>query len=356
MKNSVYITWAKKHAAARYNLANSGILACMPSDLALTSEDLIISGANEEGYNALKEAIAAKYGVTPDSVVTAQGTSMANFLAMATIIERNDEVLIEEPTYEPLLAAAKYLGAEIKRFSRRFVDGYRIDTNEIRRLTSPRTRLIVLTSPHNPSGVPVDESCLHEIGEMAAEVDARVLVDEAYRDILRDAAPPTAATLGAGFVSTSSLTKSYGLSGLRSGWILAEPRLAEQMRRLNDLFGVVNPIASEHLSVVAFRHLANLESRTRGILEPNIELVHRFLDEHLDLLDCVVPPCSMIVFPRLRYSNDSQLLHDRLRKSATSIVPGRFFEAPAHFRLGFGVKTEDVAAGLGNLSAALRMS
>ncbi len=356
MKNSVYITWAKSQAAARYNLANSGILGCDLNDLPITIEDVSINGRNEEGYGPLKEAIATKYGVSANQVVTEQGTSMANFLAMATVIERGDEVLVERPAYDPLLSALRYLGAEIKRFSRSFENGYRIDVDEAQGLITSRTRLIVITSPHNPSGITVDQSTLRRIGELAKDAGALVLVDEVYRDILFEDAPPVAASLGAQFITTSSLTKSYGLSGLRCGWILCEPELAGKMRRLNDLFGVVGSMPSDGLSLAAFRNLRLLEARTRGMIGPNMALVVEFLREHQDVLDCVVPPHSMIVFPRLKNDDDSEPLHDLLRRFDTSIVPGKYFEDPRHFRLGFAVKTEDVAIGLRNLSKALRLS
>jgi aspartate/methionine/tyrosine aminotransferase len=279
---------------------------------------------------------------------------MANFLAMATVLERGDEVLIERPAYEPLLSALNYLGAEIKRFSRLHENEYQIDPDEIRRLLTPRTRLIVVTSPHNPSGVVIERSTLEQIGELAAGAGAFVLVDEVYRDILFELAPPSNAHLGHHFIATSSLTKSYGLSGLRCGWILCRPELAERMRRLNDLFGVVNSMPSDKLATAAFRNINLLEERTKSIILPNIALVHRFLSEHEDVLECVLPPRSMIVFPKLKNQSDSEPLHDMLRQSETTIVPGTFFEEPRHFRLGFAVKTEDVAAGLRNLSEALR--
>lgn len=354
MKNSIYMTWAKHHASARYNLANSGILGCDLNDLTITLEDVAVNGANHEGYAPLKEAIAAKYGVKPENVVPAQGTSMANFLAMATIVERGDEVLIEQPTYEPILAALGYLGAEVKRFSRSFENGYQIDLGELQRLISPRTKLIVITSPHNPSGVAINNFALKQIGELAEAAGARVLVDEVYRDILFEEAEACAATLSDQFLTTSSLTKSYGLSGLRCGWILCAPELAERMRRLNDLFGAVGSVPSDILSVAAFRQLDRLEARTRAMIESNTKLVHGFLREHQDLLECVVPSRSMIVFPRLKNHHDAQLLHDRLRQLETSIVPGKFFESPRHFRLGFAVKPEDVEIGLQNLSKILR--
>lgn len=354
MKNSVYMTWAKYHAGARYNLANSGILGCDLNDLTITMEDVAINAPNHEGYAPLKELIAAKYNVAAENVVTSQGTSMANFLAMAAIIERGDEVLIEHPVYDPILSAAVYLGAEVRRFARRFENGYQIEVEELRRLVTPRTRLIVITSPHNPSGVAIDRETVKQIGDLAREAGALVLVDEVYRDILFEDAEACVATLGPQFLTTSSLTKSYGLSGLRCGWILCAPKWAEKIRRMNDLFGAVGSVPSDTLSVAAFGQLEKLEARTRAMMEPNTALVHRFLREHDDVLDCVTPRRSMTVFPRLKHHPDSQSLHDRLREFDTSIVPGKFFEAPRHFRLGFAVRTEDVEIGLKNLSKALR--
>jgi aspartate/methionine/tyrosine aminotransferase len=354
MKQSVYMTWAKLHARERYNLANSGILPCGTADLPVLAEELALNGESFEGYPPLLEAIAGRYGVDTEQVVLAQGTSGANFLALSTLLERDDEVLVEQPTYEPILAVARYLGAEIKRFSRTFQGRYQIDLDDVRSLLTPRTKVIILTSPHNPTGVMVDQDILQQLARMSAESGATLLVDEVYRDILFEDAPLSAVHLGPGCVATSSLTKSYGLSGLRCGWILCSPALAERMRRMNDLMGVAGPLPSEILSRSAFRNLPGLEGRTRGLIEPNRRLVHRFLQDHADLLECVVPARSMTVFPKLKLSESSDLLHDRLRERQTSIVPGRFFEAPRHFRVGFGVGTDDVTKGLQHLSEVLR--
>jgi aspartate/methionine/tyrosine aminotransferase len=356
LKESRYTCWAKYSADARYNLAVSGVLSCGPADLRVNAPDIELNGDNLDGFPPLVEAIAAKYGVSSESVVTAQGTSMANFLACATVLERGNEVLIEHPAYDPLLAIAGYLGAEVKRFHRRFENGYEIDTDELSRLVSSRTRLLMITSPHNPSGVVVSESALQQIAQIAERTGTYVLMDEVYRDALFELAPPVSATLSRWFIVTSSLTKSYGLGGLRCGWIICEPELAGRMRRMNDLFGSYGSMPSETLGLVAFRQLGALERRTKAILAPNTEIAHAFLSSHTDVLDCVVPPRSLTVFPQLRREEDSQVLHDRLRKLETSIVPGAFFESPRHFRLGFTVATEDVREGLNRLSLALRMT
>ena len=123
---------------------------------------------------------------------------------------------------------------------------------------------------------------------------------------------------------------------------------------MNDLMGATGPLPTEMLGRSAFQILPRLEARARSLIEPNRRLVHRFLQDHAEFLECVVPARSMTVFPRLRSDESSDRLHDRLRERHTSIVPGRFFDSPRHFRLGFGVQTEKVVDGLRNLSEALR--
>jgi aspartate/methionine/tyrosine aminotransferase len=357
VKASVYMRWAKEHAAARYNLANSGLLGCTTADLAFEPSDLLVNAPDAEsrdGYPPLKEEIAKAYGVSPGQVVLGEGTSGANFLAFSALVQPGDAVLVEQPAYEPLLAALEFLGARIERFSRRFEAGYRPDLDEVRERLAEGVRLVVLSNPHNPTGVLLAPEEVAEIGRLAAAAGALVLVDEVYRDTWFDEAPPSHVHLGAHFLATSSLTKSYGLSGLRCGWILAAEDLADRMRHAYDLMAAAGSMPGQSLATAAFRQLPRLAARSRAILDPNIELVHAFLKEHEEWLECVVPKRSMTVFPRLRNEEDSELLHDRLRQLETSIVPGKFFEAPRHFRLGFAIRTEDVAVGLERLGRVLR--
>jgi hypothetical protein len=353
-RGSIYMRWAKDHATARYNLANSGLLGCSTEDLVLEPGDVHVNGANRDGYPPLLEAIAARYGVSPEQVVTAPGTSGANFLAFAALVEAGDEVLIERPTYEPLLAALGFLGARIRRFERRFENGYHLDLDEIRSQLADGVRLVVLANPHNPSGVLLPPEEVAELGRLAERAGAHLLVDEVYRDIWFDDAPPSHVHLGPNVLATSSLTKSYGLSGLRCGWILCAPDVARRLRLTKDLMESVDSVPSDTLAVAAFRQLPRLAARSRAILDPNIAQVRAFLAEHEEWLDCVIPPRSMTVFPRLRKEEDSAPLHDWLRGRETSIVPGKFFEFPRHFRLGFAVMPEDVARGLERLADGLR--
>jgi len=355
MKGSIYMRWAKEHAAARFNLANSGLLACTLADLEWDPADLKINGPNGDGYGPLLEAIGALYEVDPARIVPAAGTSGANFLAFAALVEPGDHVLVEQPTYEPILAALKFCGARVRRFARRFEQGWRVDLDNVYHALNEKVKLVVLTSPHNPSGVLIDPEEVQEVGRLAAAWGALVLVDEVYRDVWFDEAPPSHVHLGPNFLATNSLTKSYGLSGLRCGWVLCPTvEIADRLRHTNDFMGAVGSMPSDTLALAAVRQIPRLAARSREILDPNIELVHAFLAEHADHLECVVPRRSMMVFPRLRKEKDSEPLHDWLRRKETSMVPGKFFEAPAHFRLGFAVYSPEVAQGLKFLSQGLK--
>ena len=361
---SVYMHWAKLHAAARYNLANSGLLPCDTADLPLEPGDLQLNGVSTNGYPPLLAAIAERYGVQPDQVVSAEGTSGANFLAFAALVEPGDVALVEQPTYEPLLAALAWLGVRVRRFQRRPAAGWAWDAAEIAdQLAGGRIRLVVLTNPHNPSGTFAAAAEVAAIAHLAEQAGALLLVDEVYRDIWDDTpeggaggGPGTGSHvhLGPNVLATSSLTKCYGLSGLRCGWVLGPAPLVERIRRVYDFMGATSPIPSAALAVAAFRQLPRLAARCRAILEPNRRLASDFLAAHREWIAADLPARSMMVFPRLLREADSQPLHDRLRGLETSIVPGHFFEAPDHFRLGFAVRTADVAQGLENLSTALR--
>jgi aspartate/methionine/tyrosine aminotransferase len=353
-RHSDYMHWAKTQSRARYNLATSGVGAFPLQELGCTVDQLEINGDSTYGYAPLQAVIASKYAIGAECVVAAAGTSMANHLAMAALIEAGDEVLVEHPTYELLLSAALYLGADVKRFSRREACGFAIDPAEVRRAASPKTKLIVVTNLHNPSSVLAPVAELREVGDVARSVGARVLVDEVYLDAVFENTPPSAFTLGPEFVVTSSLTKVYGLSGLRCGWILAQPDLAREMWRLNDLFGSIPAHPAELLSVVAFENLNRIRERARRVVEADRALFSKFLTEHEQTFSAVRTEWGTTSFPHLKRGNVDEFLARLKRDYETSAVPGRFFAMPDHFRIGMGVDTEMFAEGLRRIALAAR--
>jgi aspartate/methionine/tyrosine aminotransferase len=351
-EKSVYLEWAKLHSAAKFNLATSGIMGYPLAELPVQPGELEINGPTVYGYAPLQERLAHKCGVTPDCVVAANGTAMANHLAMAAVVEPGDEVLVERPTYGPMLEVVSYLRARIRRLERRAENGFQIDPEDVRRAVSEKTRLIMLTNLHNPTGALTSEETLRQIGEIAAKVGARVLVDEVYLDMVYDQPVRSSFHLGPQFIVTNSLTKAYGLSGLRCGWILAEPKLAERMWRLNDLFGATPVHPGELLSVIALDHLEKINERAKGILAANRRALDTFFAGSAEV-DGFRSRWGTVSFPKLKKGTVEDFC-ERLRSGyETSVVPGHFFEMPQHFRIGIGGDAAMTAEGLRRLGKAL---
>jgi aspartate/methionine/tyrosine aminotransferase len=261
-------------------------------------------------------------------------------------------VVVERPTYDPLLTILDHLGAKLCRFERRAEKGFRLGLGELERELTPETRLVILCNLHNPSGALSDDSTLRHVGEMAAKVGARVLVDEVYLETLFDQPWRSAFHLGPNFVVTSSLTKAYGLSGIRCGWILAEPELVQRMWQVVDFTYGSQVHPAELLAVIALDNLDRIRDRARALLETNRALVNEFLAGHPEL-DCEPSRLGTTVFPRLSTGRAPEFVGLLREQFETSVVPGEFFEQPQHFRIGFCGTTETVRGGLERLGAAL---
>jgi aspartate/methionine/tyrosine aminotransferase len=351
--HSPYMEWAKLHSVAKYNLSTSGMLSLPLSELGVRIDQLEINGPSIYGYEPLLQAIARRYRAPQECVVSAVGTSLANYLALAATTEPGDEILIEQPTYELIVSTARYLGLEIKRFRRRPENAFAIDPAEVERNLSSRTRVIAICNLHNPSGALAPASTLREIGKLARKAGAYVLVDEVYREMLFEPDPQSAFHIDPErFIVTNSLTKAYGLSGLRCGWVLAPPDLAKRMFRINDLHGATFAHPAELLSVIAFAKLAQISAYMKSILDANRKLLHDLLRSRDDL-DYFWPEYGTIVFPRLKSGSVDalgKLLRDEFE---TSIVPGNFFESQDRFRIGVGIETNLVQQALQQFSRGL---
>jgi len=349
---SPYMQYAKLRSAAKYNLASSGMMSYPLADLPVKIEDLEITGSDMYGYVALKERLARRNGVTVDNVVCAAGTSMANHLAFAATLEPGDEALVERPAYELLPTTLEYLDVSVRYFDRRMEEDFRVDPDEVARRMTPQTRMIVLTNLHNPTGALIDEATLRAVGELARQRNAWVLVDEVYLEAMFEQRPRPAIHLGEQFLVTSSLTKAYGLSGLRCGWVLAAPELVERMWHIHDLYGVNAAHPAERLSAIALDNLDSVAQRAKQVLAANRPVLDSFLQSRDDLA-CVRPAFGTVAFPKLLTRSVQEL--DRLlrEKYETGVVPGHFFDAPQHFRIGIGGDPEMTRAAFERLGHAL---
>ena len=348
-----YMEWSKARPAAWLDLAGSNLLGCSVDDLPGARERLEISGLNPDGYVPLLEAIAENYGVSAARVATAPGCSGANFFAFAALVRPGDDVIVEQPGYDPLLGALRMLGANVVRFRRTWEDEWAVDPDRVAAAVTPRTRLIVLTSPHNPTGALIDGRTLDAVGQIAARADAHVLVDEVYLDAVYKDRPAPAATRGDVFVTTNSLTKSYGLSGLRAGWTIASPAVTRAIRRARDVIDVIAPFPADRLAHLAFQQLHALEARARALVEPNLERLRSFVKARPEL-EWVAPAGGTVAFPQLVGAKDTTAFAEGLlRDHHVAIVPGHFFDEPSFFRVAFGIAPGTFAAGLEAIASAL---
>jgi aspartate/methionine/tyrosine aminotransferase len=347
------MTWAKHHEKAPLDLTGSNLLPCTLDDLPGAQDALELYGRNDDGWPPLVEAVAQRFGVSTDRVATATGASGANFLALAALLRPGDTLLAEWPGYDPHIGAARLLGAEVRTFHRGWSRGFALDPDAVEAALTRKTRAIVLTNLHNPSGVYAEADALARVGELARSVGAKVIVDEVYLDASEGVDRSPAATRDDVFVSTNSLTKSYGLAGVRIGWILADPATTERALRVRDVVDAVGSIPSETLGVLAFSRLDALLERARRVLAPGSALFRDFVESRAELA-WIPPRGGAVGFPRLVDTDDAQPFVDHaLERHGVGITPGHLFGAPAHFRVAVAGPYDVLERGLDALGAAL---
>lgn len=355
-----YLEWAKLNIThpSKYDidLANSAVSTPSLAELGVRMEDMeLTTGGNcSFGLPALIDAIASAYKVSYKNVVTTPGTNMAIFLVLSALLEPGDEILLETPNYEPLYRSAQYLEASIRTIERSFENEFQIDLEQIQRKISKRTRAIILTNLHNPSGAAIGMEKLRTIGQIARHYNAYVVCDEVYKDMVFEGAPPPPAfTLGENMITMSSFSKIYGLGALRSGWILCSEAVQSRIRKIENYFLGSTPLPSEKLLLAAFNKREELLNRSRNILLPNFDILKNWMEQRDDIR-CVIPDGGTVCFPKLPRSIDSLSFIKLLsEKYGTIAVPGDFFWAKGFFRLSFCSSQNNLKEGLANIEKAL---
>ena len=297
--------WAKTRPSARFDLAGSNVLACDLDDIRGARDALSLSGRNDNGYAPLMEAIAARYKVDPACVTTAHRRSRGEL----PDLRRTPGAWRRGPD------GASGIRPPARRRSARSTRGRSVSSGRSRTATRStpiasapgsrsRTRLVIITSPHNPSSATVDLDALREVGRLAEGVGAYVLVDEVYLDAAAHGRLP-AAVLGERFISTSSLTKSYGLSSLRCGWAIAAPDVAERIRRARDVIDGNGSVPAERLATLALEQIDLLLERSTSLLAANGRRLRAFLDASPEL-EYVDPGGGTVIFPRIKGVDDTR--------------------------------------------------
>ncbi len=349
-----YLEWARRHyGKVPFDLASSGIAAVAPGELGAPALDL---GA--DAHQRLRHAIARFNGVSADEVSPALGATHALWLAYASLVSPGDEVLIEAPGYEPVWHLAEAAGAKVVRFGRPFDRAFAVDPEEVVREMTPRTRLIVVTSPHNPSGLRVPDEVLLRLASLARSNGALLLVDEVYAP-LDQMAPGSAVwgrsarRLGEAVVAVGSLTKAFGLGVERIGWVLAPPEVA--LRADGAILAACGalPLGHAAFGAWAFSRIAELSARAAALTQGKREIVRAWVKERPDLI-WSDPPGGLFGFAVRPGAGDLlPAVEAGLAKEGVLVAAGTFFGVPDGFRLSWTIPSDRIGEGLGRLARVL---
>ncbi len=329
-----------------YNLSESGV---HPLDLKelLTPDEVEELTRVEIGYTqtngtaGLRAEIARLYpGIGPDQILTTAGSSEANFLLMWSRIEPGDEVLFELPNYMQMWGLLRAFGAHVKPFHLRQGLGWQPDLDEVRKLVTPRTKLIVLTNPNNPTGAVLSPEAMNAIVEIASGAGAWILADEVYQGAeLSGERTPSFWGRHDKVLITNGLSKAYGLPGLRIGWIIGPEEVIKRTWPYHDYTTISASALSDRLATLALapERRERILRRTRGILTANFPLLEGWFKMQEGLFEFRPPQAGAICFARYALKTGSTALVERLiREKSVLLVPGDHFEMDGHLRFGYG--------------------
>ncbi len=343
----------------RYNLAESSVADTPLRDLGVDLDDLVLMYGDHLGRPGLRAAIAGdSVGLSPDDVLVTPGAAAALFIVATSLLKPGDHLVVARPNYATNLETPRALGAEISHLDLHFEDGWAVDADRIAALMTPRTRLVSLTDPHNPTGAVIPETTVRALVDLVeAHPTARLLIDETYREMTFGGPQPPAATLSERVIGVSSLSKADGLPGIRIGWLVTRDRaLAATFLAAKEQILITNSVVDEAIAEVAMLRRPERLARIREGIDAAFATVRTWFAGQ-DVFEWVEPRGGVVGFPRFRPGVDVDIdafYRILLERHGTVVGPGHWFDQPRrHFRLGFGWPTaEDLAGGLAALSDA----
>jgi aspartate/methionine/tyrosine aminotransferase len=358
-------TWENRVA---WNLAESGVHPLRVEELARTDDERHAVLAQELGYPQtngtveLRSLIIDLYpGATVDHVQVTNGGSEANCLAIWHLLDRGDEAVLMVPNYMQAQGLARGLGALVKPWplacDTTGSPRWRVDLDALARLVTPKTRLILICNPNNPTGSRLSDADLDGICRIAGRSGAWVIADEIYRGAELDGRDtPSVWGRYERAIVTSGLSKAYGLPGLRIGWVVALPSLIEELWGLHDYTTIAPGAVNDRLARIALAPARRdlLLGRTRGIVRTNYPLVQKWIEARGPGLSHVAPEAGAIVFVRYQHAVNSTTLVERLRdEQSVLVVPGDHFDMDGYLRIGFGSDPSHLSAGLQKIGTVL---
>jgi aspartate/methionine/tyrosine aminotransferase len=340
------------------NLSESSVTDQKLSDLGIDLNNLTLFYGDHLGLPHLREIIAKDAGLSSEHVLTTSGAASALFLIATSLLDKGDHAVIMKTNYATNIETPRMIGANISFLNLSFERQFALDLNELDRLITKATKLVSLTYPHNPTGVMIDENTLKQIIEIIEKKGTYLLMDETYREMSFIEKLPVAATLSDRVISVSSMSKAYGLPGIRIGWLICQnKKLMEYFLAAKEQIFITNSVVDEE---IAFQYLTQKEKHfapIRASIQKNFSILKTFIDNQ-NLLEWVEPKGGCVCFPRIKPEIKIDLKkfhHNLLHKYSTYVGRGGWFEEDDHyFRIGYNWdKTEKLNKGLKNILKAV---
>lgn len=343
--------WLTDLEGVRFNLASSSVKARSLSEWGSIGKDMVLGYPEDELEERVEKRIAKTYEADVYTAVT-PGAQAANSLVFDVLLEQRDEVLVEDPAYTPLQTAPALKGAEVKYFKRRYEDGFELDIKKIKETCSSDTRMIVITNPHNPSGVFQRPKDLQELDSFIEENDIYLLVDEIYRDFVKGGR--SSAFISNNVIVTSSLSKVYGLGGLRFGWAASkDEELIADIKTIKSHLCPNNPTITLEMGLKALEERDRYLSSARETADKGRSLARGWIKGTSEV-EWVEPSPGIISFPRLKMDIDGEEFAKRAKEAGVLVAPGSYFshdgDFDSHIRLTFGKDFTSVVQGFQQLS------
>jgi len=293
------------------------------------------------GAPSLRREISRIYTqISPEQVLVHSGAQEAIFICMHATLSPGDHVIVQTPCYQSLFEVARSIGCDVTAWEAREADGWALDLDDLKRRLLPHTRLVIINTPHNPTGYLMPQSLFRAINQLTQARGIRLFSDEVYREL--EYAPadrlPAAADINPLAVSLGVMSKTYGLPGLRIGWIATQDSaLLNRMAALKDYTTICNSAPSEFLAEVALRHRGQIAGRNLDLIRHNLTVLDAFFARHPDRIVWRRPTAGPIAFPRLLGQEVEPFCHEAVTEASVMVVPGTIFDdTQNHFRLGFG--------------------
>lgn len=309
------------------------------------------------GGDGVRSAIADRFlDGDPERVLVTHGSTEANFLIMNSLLDTGDEVVVLDPCYQQLFGVAKALGCSLSHVPLRFERSFRLDLDELAAAITPRTRMVVVNFPHNPTGASITQAEQERLLEIVAAADAYLVWDGAFTELSYDQPPlPEPSLTYEKALSMGTFSKAYGLPGLRVGWCLGSP---EVLRRTITTRDYITLHLSPLVEMLAQRAIENADEivRIRMIqARRNRQVVDEWVRSHKEHVEWVLPMGGVCGLVRLRGFDDTEEFCRRLAKQhGVMLVPGTCFNRPGFARLGFGGPTPILEKALGLITTMLK--